>query len=228
MDMDIRTEAGKMHLEGTLSDRNRIMADLRLEDAHLEAFMDGTTASPVNLSATASLQGDIKGAGNRPSIHATGHIQSLTFHQHTYHDIPFNASAQEYDYDLGLQIHEEQGEATLEAHACLPPAGPKSLDITGDLVQFNPSALHLTEALANESITGKIQAQLAMHDAGQPEGDILITGLSVSDPDKGTLDIGDIHLSCHSQSGYQQVRLQSDIVQMEASGTFRWKMLPFM
>ena len=225
-DMDIRTEAGKMHLEGTLSDRNRIMADLRLEDAHLEAFMDGTTASPVNLSATASLQGDIKGAGNRPSIHATGHIQSLTFHQHTYHDIPFNASAQEYDYDLGLQIHEEQGEATLEAHACLPPAGPKSLDITGDLVQFNPSALHLTEALANESITGKIQAQLAMHDAGQPEGDILITGLSVFAPDKGTLDIGDIHLSCHSQSGYQQVRLQSDIVQMEASGTFRWKMLP--
>lgn len=225
-DMDIHTEVGKAHLKGTLSEKNHLAADIQLEGARLDEFINKPSPQPANLSATIALKGELKGTENRPSMHASGLIQSLTFQQHTYHNIPFNASAHGYDYQLGLQVNEEQGQATLEAQAYMPPFGTKNVNISGNLAQFNPSALHLTKALADESITGEIQAHIALPASGQPEGDIQLTGLSMSAPEKGLLDIGDIDISCHSDSGFQRVKLQSDFALLEATGTFKWKFIP--
>lgn len=224
----IDTEAGSVRVKGNLADRNRFQAELTLADARLDALLSHHVqqSQPLNVSATATLHGVLHGMAGRPDMQASGHVQSLTFRQHTYHDIPFRGSVAGHEYQLALQAHEEQGHLALDAQATLPPSGTKRITLSGTLQEFSPSALHLTRALPGESITGQIQADIALPASGQPEGEVRLTGLALSSSERGRLDIGDVHLSCHTDSGFQRVSLLSDVARLEASGMFRWKSIP--
>ena len=226
-DLACNTEAGEVHLKGTLTDKNHFQASLALEDARLEHFLYSNPATqPLALSASATLEGLISGAEGRPEVQASGRMQSLTFRQHTYHEIPFSGSVHGHEYQLALQVSEEEGGLSLDAQASLPPTGTKRITFNGQLERFNPSALRLTKALSGESISGQIEAQVALPANGQPEGEVHLGGLSLSSFDKGLLRIGDIDLSCRTDSGLQRVSLQSEMATLEASGMFRWKSIP--
>ena len=169
-DLACNTEAGEVHLKGTLTDKNHFQANLALDDAHLEAFLNNNApAQPLALTASATLEGQIRGAEGRPEVQASGRMQSFTFRQHTYHDIPFSGSVHGHEYQLALQVSEEEGGLSLDAQASLPPTGTKRITLNGQMERFNPSALRLTKALSGESISGQIEAQMALPANGQPE-----------------------------------------------------------
>ncbi len=226
-DLAVRTDAGNVQVKGSLADRNRFQAHLTLEHAQIDAFLStASQAQPLAMSATLSAQGQLRGPQDKPEVHATGNVQSLSLRQHTFHDIPFQGSMAGHDYHLALQANEEQGQVSLDAQATLPPSGTRHITLTAALEQFSPWALHLTKALPGESITGQIQASVSMPRTGQPEGEAHIGNLSLLSQEKGRLDIGNIDLTCHSDSGFQRVSLLSDVASMEATGTFAWKSIP--
>ena len=222
------TEVGRIEVKGNLADQDHFEADLTLSDAHIDRLLQHAPQGqpPLGLSLSAALHGRLHGADNRPEVSASGHVQSLTFRQHTYHDISFHASVTGHEYQLAMQANEEQGHLSLDALANVPPSGTRRITLTGSLEQFSPSALHLTDALPGESISGQIQADIALPASGQPEGEIHLAGLTLSSLEKGLLDIGAVDFSCHTDSGLQRVSLQSDVARLEASGMFRWKSIP--
>lgn len=226
-DLTMHTAAGDVQMKGSLTEGDIYEANVRLTDVRPDAFVQAASSSlPTGLTATANLNGRLHGAVGRPSMRASGHVQSLMLHQHTYHDIPFEGSMEGHDYRLALQVGEEQGHLSLEAQASLPPSGTKQVLLTGDINQFNPSALHLTQALPGESLTGHIEANVALPASGQPEGEVRLLGVTLDNPDKGRLDLGDVLLTCHMDSGLQRLSLRSQVAQLDASGAFRWQSLP--
>ena len=226
-DMTVHTEAGTLQAKGHLDDGNHFQADLTLADARIGAFLGtASRAHQLTLSATATLRGKLHGQGNKPEVHASGNVQSISLRRHTYHDIPFHASMAGHDYRLALKASEQQGQVSLDARATLPPTGAKTFALTGSMEQFSPWALSLTDGLRDERISGQIQASVSLEEPGQPEGEAHIANLVLSSPEKGRLDIGDISLTCHREAGLQRISMTSDMASLEASGTFRWESIP--
>lgn len=226
-DLSLHTAVGDVQLKGSLTDGDAYEASVRMSDARPDAFVQAaSSALPTGISATAQLSGRLHGADGRPAVQASGHVQALTLRQHTYHDIPFEGSIEGHDYHLALQVSEEQGQLSLEAQASLPPSGNRQVVFTGNMEQFSPSALHLTQALPGESLTAHVEANVALPAGGQPEGEVHLLGLTLDSEEKGRLDVGDILLSSHAESGLQHLSLRSEVAQLDASGAFRWQSLP--
>lgn len=225
-DLSIRTDIGSLEVKGTIEDKNDFQVALALKDIDPEALLQPASAYiPQDITASATLHGQIHGPNGKPSVQALGTLQSMLFKQHTYHDIPFQGYIHGYDYQISMHVNEEQGQLQLEAQASLPSKGDKHIKLNGNLDKFSPSALNLTKAFPNEYFSGLIQADITLPSSGQLLGDIALSQLNIDSPEKGSLNIDDIRISNEVIGNMQRFRLTSPIAQVEANGNFKWKNL---
>lgn len=219
------TEQGNLALDATLHDMQDVDATLSATDlklGHLLGLSDGAKNTMLTLEAQVS--GRLPKAGRQASLTSTGVIKSLTFNDYEHCNISFAVTADGDAYSGELIKDEPNGQARVQLQTAMQQ-GNRTMLCNAQVKDFAPYSMNLTKRYEGERFSGNLEAEFGNIDLNHLQGWLRLTDLELTSDRQGALRIGDIALSSGQERNVQQLRLQSDFLNLRADGNIHWQSL---
>ncbi len=220
------SEQGSVAIEGNLSHMQEIDAKVAAKDLKLGNLLDlRGEGKNTALSVETHVSGSLPGKGRQAKLTATGLLNSLTFRGYEHRNIPFSASLDGESIGGELKVDEPNGQAMVKGQWTIAN-GKRSLICQATLNDFAPHKMGLTKGYEGERFSGLIDATFSDLSLDNLQGDMQLSGLTITSEDKGTLRIGDVGLESYQSEGSQHLVVESDFLNVKADGIMNWKTLP--
>ncbi|MCR4922380.1 MAG: translocation/assembly module TamB [Bacteroidaceae bacterium] len=226
-DLHLLTPAGMANVKGRLTKAGEVDVHTTAEDLALGTLLPPKWRDNCGImSLQAHLQGLLPKGDRQPDLHCDGVVSMLEFKGHTYRDLHFDASCREDNYRATASLNDADGDAELQIDMRQTPSGYKLLACYAAIQDFNPHALGLTTAFADESFTLNLDAHLQGTSPERTTGRISVEDLCIHSAQMGDCLADSIVLRSQLRENQQHITLQSPFMTAEASGHFRWNRLP--
>ena len=219
IDGDITTGLGQVALLGTYQKAANGAHQVK---GHVTTsqFDLGRLVDKQPLLGGVSLDADVDAAivGKAVSGSLDGHINYIDLQGNRYHDITAHVTADNQTYDGSLAINDPMGKVNVEGRATL--AGEQSqFDFVADASQVMLKRLPQLSGSPIDMVTLKAAGSFSGNRADRATGWLELSDISLTKAEQ-TLNIGAVSVTADNASSPQSIRLTSDFVQADVSGSF--------
>ncbi len=221
---DVGNLKGDFHKQG--DSLTVFTANIETQELNLKKILDndqlGQTSAQLHLSGTASAA-DIKGS-----------VASIEYKGYTYQDIQLDGKviAQELLKGLDQRI-QAQGMLTVDdphirtqlAGSCLKNGQHLTVQLKGEVDDFSPIALQLSDNWGHAVFSGTFQSDFKASSLNDAEGSVTIAGFKMKDS-LYQYAIDHLQLESGYQDGKHFLQMEGDMGTAALIGQFDWKTLP--
>lgn len=166
--------------------------------------------------------------GNAQS-YIKGIVSSLIYKQYEYHNIQLDGQYAPGGFDGKIALNDPHGNIEINGHVATRQQVP-DFNVTVNVRNFNPNALHLTEKYKDADFSLNVLADFTGHSIDDAQGVIHIDSVSVNSPDKDKnyfLEHFDIVASNPEHNNKEKrIEIRSSFLNGTVQGHYSYRTLP--
>ena len=165
--------------------------------------------------------------GNAQS-YIKGVVSSLMYKQYEYHNIQLDGQYAPGGFNGKIALNDANGNIEINGHVATRQQTP-DFNVTVNVRNFRPNALHLTEKYPDTDFSLKVLADFTGHSIDDAQGIIHIDSVSVNAPDKDkcySFDHFDITATTLNGNQEKRIEIRSPFMHGTVEGNYSYRTLP--
>ncbi len=212
--LNIRTDIGDLVAEGNFINK-QLVAHIETEGLNLGSLLDNPQLG------TAIFNLDID--GDRDNADITGVVSSFDYADYTYKDIDIAGQVSPRGYDGHFSINDENINMVFDGKLSGLDTKQLLANLELDIANFNPHALHLTEAHAGESYSFRAKADLQGSNLQNVTGELQLDSIHLVRPDR-SIYINNVRARAKETEGkHKHLEVESDFLQATLDGDIDYR-----
>lgn len=222
-DIDIKTDAGRARLKGSLKDKDVLHAEFKAEQCNAWLLAGGDNRLGT-ISLEGKTDGHLKGLGKTAKLTTAGTVTSFEYNGYTHRNIPYSVTLSGRQVCAEAEVKDRYGNLT--AHMEMVPSGQgQHLRLEAGIEDFCPHSMNLTANCPEEKFGARMLADIDFSGIDDINGQLTLRDFSINSEEEGSYTMDTLTVTCLNNEEGRHISVYSPPLKMEADGHFKWKQL---